>query len=872
MQHQRIPLTSKQGLWPEQAAHRHLPAELTPLIGREQEVDWLCDLLTRPEVRLLTLLGPGGVGKTRLALAVATHMQPHFSDGVHFVPLAMIRDPGLVVPTLAQALHLQESRGYSLLDQVQIALQDRHTLLVLDNFEHVVQTAPLLEELLLACPSLKILVTSRDVLHLRAERQFPVAPFPLPELSLHADIEDLAHNPAVALFLERAQAVVPTFQLTTTNARAITDICVCLDGLPLALELAAARVKTLPPQALLARLSQRLAVLTDGARSLPERQQTLRKTLQWSYALLFPQEQWLFRLLAVFVGGCTLETVEAVAAALTGQDASLLDTVTALVDKSLLVPVEQEGEEPRFGMLETVREYGLEALRECGEREASYQAHAAYYPRLAEETETHFKGGGQQLVWLKRLTREQANLRVALAWLHARREAQMLLRLSGALWWYWNLRGSSSEALEWLERALELRGAEELTIARAKALCGAGFLTVYRHSPRREGLVLLEQSLATASQLGAQVTMAETCAWYAQACIYLKDYRAARALAERGLALNHATGDGFAALNQSMLALVTDKEGEEAEAVAQWERSLQFARELDEEVAIGTRARRHLAALALAHGDYARATTLLEENLALTREAGNVVARCWALAGLAELAGLQGDLVRAQALCDEGLALSSETGDRYATSRLLCIQGKIAQAQGEHERAVISYRESLSLVATFDASAITGRCLLGLAHEALTAGDFSQATRLFAAATHRLTMNKQLAPTERAAYERDRADLRAHLDATTFTTLWAEGEVMTPQQLLASSDVFHHEELSSPSSGKPRTFRSPDHLSAREVEVLRLVAQGWTDAQIAEELVISTRTVNAHLTSIYRKIRVSSRHAAAHYARTHHLV
>jgi predicted ATPase/DNA-binding CsgD family transcriptional regulator len=872
MQHQRIPLTSKQGLWPEQAAHRHLPAELTPLIGREQEVDWLCDLLTRPEVRLLTLLGPGGVGKTRLALAVATHMQPHFSDGVHFVPLAMIRDPGLVVPTLAQALHLQESRGYSLLDQVQIALQDRHTLLVLDNFEHVVQTAPLLEELLLACPSLKILVTSRDVLHLRAERQFPVAPFPLPELSLHADIEDLAHNPAVALFLERAQAVVPTFQLTTTNARAITDICVCLDGLPLALELAAARVKTLPPQALLARLSQRLAVLTDGARSLPERQQTLRKTLQWSYALLFPQEQWLFRLLAVFVGGCTLETVEAVAAALTGQDASLLDTVTALVDKSLLVPVEQEGEEPRFGMLETVREYGLEALRECGEREASYQAHAAYYLRLAEETETHCKGGGQQLVWLKRLTREQANLRVALAWLHARREAQMLLRLSGALWWYWNLRGSSSEALEWLERALELRGAEELTIARAKALCGAGFLTVYRHSPRREGLVLLEQSLATASQLGAQVTMAETCAWYAQACIYLKDYRAARALAERGLALNHATGDGFAALNQSMLALVTDKEGEEAEAVAQWERSLQFARELDEEVAIGTRARRHLAALALAHGDYARATTLLEENLALTREAGNVVARCWALAGLAELAGLQGDLVRAQALCDEGLALSSETGDRYATSRLLCIQGKIAQAQGEHERAVISYRESLSLVATFDASAITGRCLLGLAHEALTAGDFSQATRLFAAATHRLTMNKQLAPTERAAYERDRADLRAHLDATTFTTLWAEGEVMTPQQLLASSDVFHHEELSSPSSGKPRTFRSPDHLSAREVEVLRLVAQGWTDAQIAEELVISTRTVNAHLTSIYRKIRVSSRHAAAHYARTHHLV
>ncbi|HEY6411851.1 MAG TPA: AAA family ATPase, partial [Ktedonobacteraceae bacterium] len=712
MQHQRIPLTSKQSPWPERAAHRHLPAELTPLIGREREVQILCNLLTLPEVRLLSLLGPGGVGKTRLALSVATRLQQHFSDGVHFVPLAMIRDPGLVVPTLAQALHLQESRGSSLLDQVQTALQDRHTLLVLDNFEHVVQTAPLLEDLLLACPSLTILVTSRDVLHVRAERQFPVAPFPLPEFSQGADIEALAHNPAVALFLERAQAIVPSFQLTPANARAITDICIALDGLPLALELAAARIKTLPPQALLARLSQRLAVLTGGARSVPERQQTLRKTLQWSYELLLPHEQWLFRLLAVFVGGCTLEAVEAVVAALTDKYASLLDTVTALVDKSLLVSVEQEEEEARFMMLATVREYGLEALRERGERESSHQAHATYYLRLSEEAETHFKGGGQQIVWLKRLTQEQANLRGALSWLLERREAQTLLRLSGALWWYWNLRGSSSEALDWLERALELRGAEEPTIARAKALCGAGFLTVYLHSPRREGLALLEQSLTITSQLGAQLTMAETCGWYAQACIYLKDYRAARALAERGIALSNI----FVGFNQSMLAMVVEKEGEEAEAVAQWERSLQFAQEMDEYVAIGTRARRHLAALSLARGEYGRATALLEENLALSREVGNQTALCWALAGLAELAGLQEDYVQAQALCDEGLALSREIGDRHATSRLLCIQGKIAQAQGEHERAALSYRESLGLSATLDASTIAGQCLLGLAH------------------------------------------------------------------------------------------------------------------------------------------------------------
>jgi predicted ATPase/DNA-binding CsgD family transcriptional regulator len=884
MQNHSISLTSMQGIWPERAVYRHLPPELTPLIGREREVVMLCDLLTHPEVRLLTLLGPGGVGKTRLGLHVALRMQQHFSDGVLFVPLAMIRDHVLLVPTIAQALRLQESRGYSLLEQVQSALQDQHILLLLDNFEHVVQTAPLLEDLLLTCPFLKILVTSRDVLHLRAEQQFPVAPFPLPEHGPRTGVEDLAQNPAVALFLERARAIVPTFQLISANARAVADICISLDGLPLALELAAARVKTLPPQALLARLSQRLTLLTGGARTLPQRQQTLRNTLQWSYDLLSPQEQWLFRLLSVFVGGCTLEAVESVAEALTGKSGSLLDLVTALMDKSLIVPVGEVREEPRFVMLETVREYGLEALRDRGESEVCHQAHATYYLRLSEEAETHFKGGGQQIAWLKQLTQEQANLRAALSWLLERREALALLKLSGVLWWYWNLRGSSSEALEWLQTALELPGAEEPTAARARALCGAGFLTVYLHSPRREGLALLEESLATASHLGEQVTMAETCGWYAQAQIYMKDYHSARSLAERGIALSHAVGERrFVAFNQSMLALVVEKQEEEAEAVAQWERSLAMALELDEHVALATRARRHLAALALARGDYASATALLEENLALSREAGNPTARSWALAGLAELTRLQGDHVWARALCTEGLALSHDTGDRYATSRLLSIQGNIAQAQGEHEQAIASYRDSLLLAATLDASDIAGHCLLGLAQEALATGDFRQATRLFAAATCRFTINRQLAPAEQAVYERNLSDLRAHLDAATFSAAWAEGETMTPQQALALLDLRHQEqELSprthpvaaelAPGSRQLRASRYPDKLTAREVDVLRLVAQGWTDSQIAEELVISTRTVNAHLTSIYRKIRVSSRHAATHYALTQHLV
>jgi predicted ATPase len=362
-------LPAREPTGPGRTSTHNLPAQLTPLIGREQEVTTACTLLRRPNVRLVTLTGTGGVGKTRLALQVAADLIDDFTDGFSFILLALISDPGLVIPTIAQTFDLKESGAQPLLDLLKAFLQDKHLLLVLDNFEQVLMAAPQLAELLKVCSHLKLLVTSRVALHLYGEHEFLVSPLALPDLEQLPEPEALVQYAAVTLFLQRAQAVKPAFQLTAINARAIAEICVRLDGLPLAIELAAARIKLFSPQALLKRLEHRFQVLTSGAQDAPVRQQTLRNAIEWSYNLLHVEEQLLFRRLAVFVGGCTLEALGALCSFLDDGDAvvQVLDGVTSLLDKNLVQQTEQEGEELWLLMLETLREYGLEMLATSGE-------------------------------------------------------------------------------------------------------------------------------------------------------------------------------------------------------------------------------------------------------------------------------------------------------------------------------------------------------------------------------------------------------------------------------------------------------------------------------------------------------------------------
>jgi predicted ATPase len=740
-------------------------------------------------MRLLTLLGPGGIGKTRLAIAVATQMRSFFVGGTSFVGLATLSDPQLVVPTIARELGLKESGTRPPLAQLQAFVGEQQFLLVLDNFEQIVAAAPQLEELLADCPGLSILVTSRAVLHLAAEQVVPVTPLALPSLST-SDNEDIAESAAVTLFVQRARHILPSFQLTPTNARAIAEVCVRLDGLPLAIELAAARVKLLPPQALLARLSPRLHLLTGGPRSLPARQQTLRSTIQWSYDLLGPKEQALFHLLSVFVDGWTLSAAEALCQDTGQADLDVLNSLSALLDNSLIQSSEEGAEEPRFLMLQTVREFGLERLAASGELERTRMAHAHYFLALAEQAEPELHGPNQTM-WLARLEHEHDNLREALEWAlekvideEAAERREIGTRLGAALKEFWLILGHYREARTFLERTLTLSEGTRPAL-RARVLRAIASVADCQGDIDRIEVVA-KLSLALSRELEDTCGIAESLGSLAAAAWLRGKIVEAVSLHEEQVRLLRQVGEpGEVAQALFPLAEHVSTHGEYARGQALFEEALALFRQAGNELWVGGTLVHSASWLWFTLGDLATMRQRFQEGQALITKVGD---RAWSAECLwvaALLALSEAEPVRASSLAQESLSIYREMGDPWYSAWVLHLLGRIETQRGELPAARRCYQQSLELNQQVGEKWMTPFNLEGLASVVVTQGELRWAAQLWGAAEAlREAIDVPRLPVDGVGYEQAVGAARAQLGEEAFTAAWQEGWMTKLEQVL----------------------------------------------------------------------------------------
>ncbi len=723
-----------------------LPAARGRLIDREREVALVRELLRREDVGVVTLTGPGGVGKTRIAIQVATELASQFSDGVAFVSLASLKTPELVVQTLAQALQVSEIPGQALVESLLGYLRSKQLLLVLDNVEQIISAAPLVTQVLESAPHLKVLATSREALRLIPERIMPIQPLALPNPEHLPDLDTLAQIPSVALFLERARAVNPGFALTADNAAAITGICRRLDGLPLALELAAARLSVFGPDALLARMEHSLLLLTQGARDLPLRQQTLRNTLAWSYDLLSEREQQVFRHLAVFVGSFPMEAAESICTDELHDGNEVMERVTELIEKSLIELADAVGTVPRFRMLDTVREYALEQLVASGEEEAVKRRHADYCLHLAEAAEPHLLRP-ERGMWLERLDGVHDNLRAALTWSSENGAVETGLRLAGALAWYWYLRSNLQEGRTFLERFLAKDEQTDSSIARGKALYGA--------------------SLLTRTQ---------------------SDFELASQEAEESVSLFRGLADPYwLALALARLGDSQMNQGKLEVARSSFEESRSLFQEQDLPL-MEAFLLRYLGQAAFASHDLIEAKKLFQQSLALFQQERDLLGEAVTLGALGAVAIAQGDMVTAQSLVNESLPLMRTAGDPRYLKQFLFMAGTVRLRRGDVQQAQNLFTESLRLWnSTEDQENTAGIrwSLIGLAEVATARGQAERAGRLLGAAEtllpHPFNYFEEMSAIN---LDQEIVQVCTHLDQAAFEAGRAAGQVMMKEQAI----------------------------------------------------------------------------------------
>ena len=811
----------------------NLPQQLTSFVGREREIAEIIELLSRN--RLVTILGTGGSGKTRLSLQVATTLREKYPDGVWFVQLDTIYEPQLVLQAVAAALGVREDgrTGRALLDTLVERLRKARTLIVLDNCEHLVEAcARVASSLLMACSHLRLLATSRQALGVEGEAAWPMPTLTIPD-SVAQPLESLARYEAVQLFVERAANSRPGFTITAENARAVVELCTQLDGLPLAIELAAARVKVLAVEQIVARLGERFRLLISGSQTALPRQQTLRALMDWSYELLSNEESMLLRSLSAFSGSFGLEAVTAVCGGET-DEFEIIDLLAHLNDKSLVIMEERHGE-ARYRLLETIRQYAFEKLEEAKEMAPVRHRHLEWYLGIARKAQNELLGANQAQ-WLNRLEMEHENLRAALDWaIHGEKSANDALQLSSMVWRFWDMRGYISEGRRWLEEALAMEEDTEPLI-RARALTAAGNLAV---------------------DLG--------------------DMEYANAVHSEALRLRRETGDMRATAGSlSNLGVIARAQGDYKRAEELYEESLSIFWELGSDGSAAA-VLDNLGFLALTQGKYERAEELHTQAMNLSRKVGDTQGVVIAFNNLGEVAQARGEYEQAEEFYKQALELNEEIADKVGAVGIMNNLASIKHLKGDQAQAGELYRESLEISRELEYLPGIAEILEGLAVVEAEVS-YERAARLLGAAMAlRDRIGAPVTPNERSEYEKQMGRIRAG-SGPRFDRLLASGKALTLEQAIVLAREMPSEEPQpvavpeEPDAPDPAGSIKSADLTKREVEVLRLLVRGCSAAEVATELALSPRTVHAHLHSIYEKLGVNGRGGATHWATEHGII